>query len=414
MDHITKNKLEFDLTRIRYDFPILGTPVYDKPLVYLDNAATTQKPRDVVDRVTEYYKSENANIHRGVHYLSQKATEEYEAARNTVKEWINAGDLKEVIFTKGATEAINLVAHSFVRPLLEEGDEIMVSEMEHHSNLVPWQIVAGEKGAVLKVIPFDDEGNLDISAYKNLISERTKLVAVTHVSNVLGTVNPVKHIIDIAHQKGIPVMVDGAQAIPHQEVDVQELDCDFYCFSGHKVYGPMGVGVLYGKAQLLESMPPYQSGGEMVDIVTVEKTTYNELPYKFEAGTPNVVGVLGLEAALKYIEKMELSQISRHEQALLDYVTIELLKIEGLTIYGTADHKCSVASFNMEGIHPYDAGIIIDKMGVAVRTGHHCAQPIMDHYKVPGMIRASFGLYNTIEEVDRLVSAVRQARKMLS
>lgn len=405
--------MSFDINSIRHDFPVLDNKVYDKHLVYLDNAATTQKSRDVINRVSDYYRNENANIHRGVHYLSQQATEAFENARKTVKEWINAEETREIIFTKGATEAVNLVAHSFARPNLEAGDEVIISEMEHHSNLVPWQVVCEEKGAVLKVIPFSEDGELDLAEYKKFLSEKTKLVAITHVSNVLGTINPVKHMIDIAHKQGVPVLVDGAQAIPHSEVDVQALGCDFYCFSGHKVYGPMGIGVLYGKSGLLEKMPPYQTGGEMVDNVTIEKTTYNELPYKFEAGTPNVAGVVGLEAALKYIEKVELKDIENHEQELLDYATVELLKIEGITIYGTSDHKCSVVSFNMEGIHPYDAGIIIDQMGVAVRTGHHCAQPIMDHYGVPGMIRASFGLYNTLQEVDRLVEAVKQARKML-
>lgn len=405
--------MSFDINSIRHDFPVLDNKVYDKHLVYLDNAATTQKSRDVINRVSDYYRNENANIHRGVHYLSQQATEAFENARKTVKEWINAEEAHEIIFTKGATEAVNLVAHSFARPNLETGDEVIISEMEHHSNLVPWQVVCEEKGAVLKVIPFSEDGELDLAEYKKFLSEKTKLVAITHVSNVLGTINPVKHMIDIAHKQGIPVLVDGAQAIPHSEVDVQALGCDFYCFSAHKVYGPMGIGVLYGKSGLLEKMPPYQTGGEMVDNVTIEKTTYNELPYKFEAGTPNVAGVVGLEAALKYIEKVELKDIENHEQELLDYATVELLKIEGITIYGTSDHKCSVVSFNMEGIHPYDAGIIIDQMGVAVRTGHHCAQPIMDHYGVPGMIRASFGLYNTLQEVDRLVEAVKQARKML-
>lgn len=405
--------MSFDINSIRHDFPVLDNKVYDKHLVYLDNAATTQKSRDVINRVSDYYRNENANIHRGVHYLSQQATEAFENARKTVKEWINAEETREIIFTKGATEAVNLVAHSFARPNLEAGDEVIISEMEHHSNLVPWQVVCEEKGAVLKVIPFSEDGELDLAEYKKSLGEKTKLVAITHVSNVLGTINPVKHMIDIAHKQGVPVLVDGAQAIPHSEVDVQALGCDFYCFSGHKVYGPMGIGVLYGKSGLLEKMPPYQTGGEMVDNVTIEKTTYNELPYKFEAGTPNVAGVVGLEAALKYIEKVELKDIENHEQELLDYATVELLKIEGITIYGTSDHKCSVVSFNMEGIHPYDAGIIIDQMGVAVRTGHHCAQPIMDHYGVPGMIRASFGLYNTLQEVDRLVEAVKQARKML-
>jgi cysteine desulfurase/selenocysteine lyase len=403
----------FDVHHIRHDFAILDTLVYKKPLVYLDNAATTQKPKAVIERIENYYRKDNANIHRGVHYLSQKATDAYEQARENIRSHLNAAHAREIIFTKGATEAINLVAQSYAGAFLEEGDEIIVSQMEHHSNLVPWQVICQVRKAKLRVIPFDDSGELDITAYKSMISEKTRFVAVTHVSNVLGTINPVKHITDIAHKQGIPVLVDGAQAIPHFSVDVQDLGCDFYCFSAHKVYGPMGAGVLYGKEGLLDNMPPYQTGGEMVDNVTLEYTTYNELPFKFEAGTPNVAGVLGMDEAIKYINNIELKNIGEHEKAILDYATIELLKINGLQIYGETEQKASVISFNLEGIHPYDAGTIIDKMGVAVRTGHHCTQPIMDRYGVPGMIRASFALYNTPNDVDRLVVAVQQAKKML-
>jgi len=405
--------MSFDVHQIRYDFAILDSQVYGKPLVYLDNAATTQKPKVVTERLLKYYRQENANIHRGVHYLSQKATEAYEEARENIRAYINASRSHEVIFTKGATEAINLVADAYVGNILDPGDEVIITEMEHHSNLVPWQVVCERKGASLKIVPFDESGELDISVLKSLLTERTKFLALTHVSNVLGTVNPVKHITGIAHSHGIPVLVDGSQAIPHLKIDVKDLDCDFYCFSGHKVYGPMGVGVLYGKEDFLEAMPPYQTGGEMVDTVTLDITTYNELPFKFEAGTPNVAGVMGLDEAIKYISNLGLQNIGDHENAILDYATLELLNINGLRIFGQTDQKASVISFNLEGIHPYDAGTIIDKMGVAIRTGHHCAQPIMDRYEVAGMIRASFAVYNTPNDVDRLISGVQQARKML-
>jgi cysteine desulfurase/selenocysteine lyase len=405
--------VSFDILHIRHDFPILDVTVHDKPLVYFDNAATTQKPREVIDRMVTYYKKENCNIHRGVHFLSTQATEAYENARKTVKDFINAAHTHEVIFTKGATEAINLVAQSYGRKFIHSGDEIIISEMEHHSNLVPWQMLAEQKGAVLKIIPVDEQGELEIQSLKGMITDRTKLIAVTHVSNVLGTINPVHRVISLAHDHGIPVLLDGAQAIPHLEVDVQEINCDFYCFSGHKVYGPMGVGVLYASEKYLEEMPPYQGGGEMVDQVAFEKTTYNKLPYKFEAGTPNVAGVLGLEAAIKYLLDLDLKKIHAYEHELLDYATLELLKMDSVRIFGNAENKTAVISFLIGKIHPYDAGTIYDKLGIAVRTGHHCAQPLIDRYQVPGMIRASLGLYNTMEEIGRFIDATKQVNRML-
>lgn len=405
--------MSFDILHIRHDFPILDVTVHDKPLVYFDNAATTQKPREVIDRMVTYYKKENCNIHRGVHFLSTQATEAYENARKTVKDFINAAHTHEVIFTKGATEAINLVAQSYGRKFIHSGDEIIISEMEHHSNLVPWQMLAEQKGAVLKIIPVDEQGELEIQSLKGMITDRTKLIAVTHVSNVLGTINPVHRVISLAHDHGIPVLLDGAQAIPHLEVDVQEINCDFYCFSGHKVYGPMGVGVLYASEKYLEEMPPYQGGGEMVDQVAFEKTTYNKLPYKFEAGTPNVAGVLGLEAAIKYLLDLDLKKIHAYEHELLDYATLELLKMDSVRIFGNAENKTAVISFLIGKIHPYDAGTIYDKLGIAVRTGHHCAQPLIDRYQVPGMIRASLGLYNTMEEIGRFIDATKQVNRML-
>jgi cysteine desulfurase / selenocysteine lyase len=405
--------VSFDILHIRHDFPILDLMVHDKPLVYFDNAATTHKPREVVDRLVSYYKKENCNIHRGVHYLSTKATEAYENARKTVTEFINAAHPHEVIFTKGATESINLVAQTYGRKYIHQGDEIIISQMEHHSNLVPWQMLAEQKGAVIKVIPVDEQGELEIQLLKGMITERTKIIAVTHVSNVLGTINPVHRVISLAHDHGIPVLLDGAQAVPHLMVDVQELNCDFYCFSAHKVYGPMGVGVLYGKEKYLDDMPPYQGGGEMVDQVTFQKTTYNKLPYKFEAGTPNVAGVLGFEAAIKYVLDLDLRKIHAYERELLDYATLELLKLENIRIFGNAENKTAVISFQIGKIHPYDAGTIYDKLGVALRTGHHCAQPLIDRYEVPGMIRASFALYNTMDEIDVFIDATKQVRRML-
>jgi len=401
-----------DIELIRKDFPILHQTVNKRPLVYFDNAATTQKPIQVTEALADYYNRYNSNIHRGVHHLSQIATEAFENGRENVRAFINAKNAYEIIFTRGTTEAINLVASSFCRKFVGNDDEIIVSEMEHHSNIVPWQMACDERGATLKVLPFDEHGVLQIEKLEELITPKTRLIAVAHVSNALGTINPIKKIIDLAHSKGIKVLIDGAQAVSHLAVDVQALDCDFYCFSGHKLYAPMGIGVLYGKEELLNAMPPYQGGGEMIKEVTFAKTTYNELPYKFEAGTPSVGDVIGLDMAIKYVQKIGLVNIATYEDELLHYCTQELLKIEGITIIGTAAEKTSVVSFVMNNIHPYDAGTIIDKLGIAVRTGNHCAQPVMDHYKIPGTIRASFAFYNTKEEVDRLIAAVKQVREM--
>lgn len=402
-----------DINKIRADFPILQQNIYGKPLVYFDNAATNQKPQCVIDTLVEYYKSENSNIHRGVHYLSQKATIAFENARDTVKAFINANSSSEIIFTRGTTESINLVAQSFGKKFIKEGDEVIISAMEHHSNIVPWQMICEEKKALLKVIPFFENGELDINAFENLISEKTRIIAITHVSNALGTINPIKEIIQKAHSKNIPVLIDGAQGIAHSKVDVQELDCDFYCFSGHKIYAPMGIGVLYGKEELLNQMPPYHGGGEMIKTVTFEKTTYNDLPFKFEAGTPNVGDVLGLEKALQYINEIGIDKIAEYEDVLLNYATEKLAEIESIRFFGTAKHKSAVISFLIGNIHPFDAGTIIDRHGVAVRTGHHCAQPLMDYFKIPGTIRASFAFYNTKEEIDVLITAVKKAKQML-
>ncbi|MFA4852590.1 MAG: cysteine desulfurase [Bacteroidales bacterium] len=403
----------FDIAKIREDFHALHQLVYKKPLVYLDNAATTQKPKVVIDTLLEYYNKQNSNIHRGVHYLSQQATVAYENARITVQKFINAEHSHEIIFTRGTTESINLVASSFAKKFLNKGNEIIISEMEHHSNIVPWQLVCEEKQALLKIIPFSEKGELIFEEYKKLLNEKTKLVAITHVSNALGTINPVKKIIEEAHKHNIPVLIDGAQALPHIKVDVQELDCDFYCFSGHKMYAPMGVGVLYGKEKIMEELPPYQGGGEMIKNVTFEKTTYNELPFKFEAGTPNVGDGLGLAAAIKYLDNLGIENIRTHETSLLESVTKKLLEIERLRIFGTANEKAGVISFLVGNIHPYDMGTILDKLGIAVRNGHHCAQPIMDHYGIPGTVRASVALYNTFEEMDILVEGIKKAKKML-
>ena len=405
--------MSLDIQRLRHDFAILDQTVYGKPLIYFDNAATTQKPRQVTDRIIAYQKKENSNIHRGVHYLSNKATEAYENARATVQQFIHARSASEIVFTKGTTEAINLVAASFSQAFLRPGDEIILTEMEHHSNIVPWQLAAHRYDAMIKVIPIDEQGELDFNELKNLLNERTRIVAITHVSNVLGTINPIRRIIELAHQQNIPVLVDGAQGVPHLDVDVQAMDCDFYCFSSHKMYGPMGVGVLYAKSQWLKEMPPYQGGGEMIENVTFNKATFAEPPLKFEAGTPNVMGVLGLEAAIKYIGEIDIKKIHAHEFELLDYATVELLKIDGTRIYGTAENKASVIAFNLGKVHPYDAGTIYDKLGIALRTGHHCAQPIMDKFQVPGMVRASLALYNTKEEIDRFIEATKQVNRML-
>lgn len=395
------------------DFPILNELVYGKPLVYLDNAATTQKPQVVIDALNDYYLHLNSNIHRGVHCLSQQATNEFERAREVVRQYIHAATTQEVIFTRGATESINLVAASFGRTYLQPGDEVIVSEMEHHSNIVPWQLACEAHGAKLKVLPFNAQGELIISELEALITERTKIVAVAHVSNSLGTVNPIAEIIRIAHQHDVPVLIDGAQAVAHCPVDVQALDCDFYCFSGHKMYAPMGIGVMYGKTQWLNEMQPYQGGGEMIKDVTFEKTTYNELPFKFEAGTPSVGDVIGLCTAIEYIQSIGLEKIAAYEQELLTYTTEKLSKIDGMRFIGEAAQKTGVISFLVGNIHPYDMGVLLDHQGIAVRTGHHCTQPIMTHFGIPGTVRASFALYNTFEEADKLVEAVVKAKNML-
>lgn len=398
----------------RNDFVLLDQKVYDRPLVYFDNAATTQKPEVVINSMSDYYRTINSNIHRGVHYLSQRATDQFEIAREKVKNFINAAHSHEIIFTRGATESMNLIASSFGKASLFAGDEVIITEMEHHANIVPWQMICEERGAKLKAIPFDNQGVLEIDKLEKLITERTKIIAVTHVSNSLGTINPVKRIIEIAHNHDIPVMLDGAQAISHGKVDVQELDCDFYCFSGHKMYGPMGIGVMYGKEKWLDAMPPYQGGGEMIKRVTLEKTTYNELPFKFEAGTPAVSDVIGLAKAIEYIENVGIENIARYEDELLQYGMQKIQELEGIDFYGTAPDKAAIISFNFKGIHPYDAGVIIDRMGIAVRTGHHCTQPVMDKFGIPGTIRASFALYNEKQEIDRLIDALKQVKIMFS
>ena len=397
----------------RADFPILNELVYGKPLVYLDNAATTQKPQVVIDALNDYYLHINSNIHRGVHCLSQQATNEFERAREVVRQYIHAATTQEVIFTRGATESINLVAASFGRTYLQPGDEVIVSEMEHHSNIVPWQLACEAHGAKLKVLPFNAQGELIISELEALITERTKIVAVAHVSNSLGTVNPIAEIIRIAHQHDVPVLIDGAQAVAHCPVDVQALDCDFYCFSGHKMYAPMGIGVMYGKTQWLNEMQPYQGGGEMIKDVTCETTTYSELPLKVEAGTPSVGDVIGLRTAIEYIQSIGLEKIAAYEQELQTYTTEKLSKIDGMRFIGEAAQKTGVISFLVGNIHPYDMGVLLDHQGIAVRTGHHCTQPIMTHFGIPGTVRASFALYNTFEEADKLVEAVVKAKNML-
>ncbi len=397
----------------REDFPILSQQVYKKPLIYFDNAATTQKPNVVIDGLSQYYQTINSNIHRGVHCLSQQATEEFELARKAVQRFINAPHDYEIVFTRGATESINLVAASFGRTYIQADDEIIISEMEHHSNIVPWQFLCEDRGARLRVLPFSDNGELRLEQLEELITSKTKIIALTHVSNTLGTINPVREIIRIAHSHNIPVMVDGAQAVAHSAVDVQELDCDFYCFSGHKMYAPMGIGIMYGKEKWLREMKPYQGGGEMISTVTFEKTIYNDLPFKFEAGTPAVGDVIGLRKAIEYMQQTGIQRIAEYEQELLSYATEELRKIPGLRIIGEAAHKAAVVSFLVGEIHPYDMGVLLDHQGVAVRTGHHCTQPIMDHFHIPGTVRASFALYNTKEEIDTLVRAVEKAAQML-
>ena len=401
-----------NIEEIRKDFPILSRTVYNRPLVYLDNAATTQKPRAVVEAMTEEYYSVNANVHRGVHYLSQQATELHEQARANVQKFINARSEAEIIFTRGTTESLNLVAFSFGEAFLKEGDEVLVSVMEHHSNIVPWQMLRDRKGIVLKVIPMTDEGEIDLEAYKNLFSPRTRLVCIAHVSNVLGTVNPVKEMTAIAHAHGAKVLVDGAQSVPHRRVDVQDIGCDFLTFSGHKIYGPTGIGVLYGREELLEKMPPYQGGGEMIARVSFEKTTYERLPFKFEAGTPDFVGSHALAVALDYVRGIGQDIIAAHEAALTRYAMEQMSLIPGMKIYGTAREKDAVISFNVGDIHPLDLGTLLDRLGIAIRTGHHCAQPLMSRCGVESMARASFALYNTRAEVDALVAGIDRVRKM--
>jgi cysteine desulfurase/selenocysteine lyase len=402
----------YDVTRIRRDFPILHQEIHGKPLVYLDNAATTQKPQTVIDALTRYYSFDNSNVHRGVHTLSMRATQAYEAARKKVASFINAADPAEIVFVRGTTEGINLVACSYTRCCVREGDEVLISAMEHHSNIVPWQMLCEERGARLRVAPMNRSGELLLDEFEKLLTPKTRLVAVVYVSNSLGTVNPVGEIIALAHAREIPVLIDGAQAAPHLAVDVRALDCDFFVFSGHKMYGPTGIGVVYGKRALLEKMPPYQGGGDMIASVTFEKTIYNTLPYKFEAGTPNVAGVIGLGAAIDYIESIGLPGIAAHEHGLVTYAADRLSSIPGIRLIGTAKEKASVVSFVLEGVHPHDVGTILDREGIAIRTGHHCTQPVMDFFGVPATSRASFGLYNTREEIDALVSAIDKVKEV--
>jgi cysteine desulfurase / selenocysteine lyase len=408
------NDLSFDVERVRRDFPLLGEKVHDRRLVYLDNAATTQKPRQVIDAIVQFYTSGCSNVHRGVHLLSERATAHYESARGRLRRFINARDDREIIFVRGATEAINLVASSFGKAHVKPGDEILITGMEHHSNIVPWQVLCEERGARLRVVPINIGGELLVEEYEKLLNPRTSLVAVTHVSNALGTVNPVRHIVEAAHRNGTPVLIDGAQAVQHLRVDVQALDCDFYAFSGHKMYGPTGVGVLYGKERLLDSMPPYQGGGDMITSVTFEKTIYAKLPHKFEAGTPDIAGVIGLGAAVDYLESLGVDRIGEYEHALLDYGTGVLQAVPGVRIIGTAPGKTSVLSFTLEGVHPHDVGTILDQEGIAIRTGHHCAQPVMDFFRIPATARASLALYNTREELDALAAGLRRVAEVFN
>jgi len=403
---------QFDIEKVRADFPILELQVNGKPLVYLDNAATAQKPRQVIDVLEKYYRETNSNIHRGVHSLSEKATAEYESARNKIKEFINAGSTKEIVFVRGTTDAINLVAQSFGRSTLTADDEIIITELEHHSNIVPWQILSEQTGAKLNFIPINDAGELILEEYEKLLSEKTRLVSVGHISNALGTINPIKIIIDKAHAVGAKVLVDGAQAIPHIAVDVKELDCDFYAFSGHKLFGPTGIGVLYGKEALLEAMPPYQGGGDMIKMVTMKKTSYNDLPYKFEAGTPHIAGVIGLGAAIDYVNELGLEETSKYEIELLDYANEQTSQVAGLNFVGTAKNKTSILSFTLDGIHPHDIGTILDGEGIAIRAGHHCAMPVMERFKIPATARASFAFYNTREEVDTFIQAIDKCKQV--
>lgn len=410
MENTTKRK--WSVREIRQDFPALRQQVYGKNLIYFDNGATSQKPQMVLDAINQYYSKDNANIHRGVHHLSQKATTEYEASRSFIQQYINASKSEEIIFTKGTTDGINLVASSFGE-LCEAGDEILISAMEHHSNIVPWQLLAERKKLILKVIPINSKGELKMDEFDQLLTPRTKLVAVTHISNTLGTINPIQTIIQKAHAVGAKVLIDGAQSIQHMKINVQSLDCDFFVFSGHKVFGPTGIGVLYGKEALLNAMPPYQGGGDMIAKVTFEKTTYNELPFKFEAGTPHIAGAICLGTALRYLDQFDIDEIVKYEHELAHYAQEMLMTFEGVKIIGTAKEKTSVVSFHVEGVHPFDIGTLLDKQGIAVRTGHHCTQPLMDFFKIPGTIRASFAFYNTKEEIDFFIAAVEKSISML-
>jgi len=403
-----------DVDRIKADFPILTQKVHGKPLIYLDNAATSQKPLSVIEATNRYYSADNSNIHRGVHLLSARATEQYEEAREKAQHFINAADSKEIIFVRGTTEAINLVANSYGRANVKAGDEVLITAMEHHSNIVPWQILCEEKSAKLRVAPINDDGELIVEEFEKLINERTGLVSVAHISNALGTINPIRRLAETAHRVGAAVFIDGAQAAPHTRIDVQTLDCDFYAFSGHKVYGPTGVGVLYGKGALLEAMSPYQGGGDMIASVTFEKTTYNVLPYKFEAGTPNIAGTIALGAALDYVNAIGLEKIAEYEHGLLEYGTAELLKIPGLRLIGTAKEKAGVLSFVLEGIHPHDVGTILDREGIAIRTGHHCAMPVMDRFKIPATSRASLAFYNRKDDIDALVAGIYKVKEVFA
>jgi cysteine desulfurase/selenocysteine lyase len=400
--------------RVREDFPILKQKVHGKPLVYLDNAATGQKPQAVLDAIEQYYRTENANVHRGVHYLSEQATKDYEEARVKAQRFINAASEREIIYVRGTTEAINLVAQSYGRAHVRAGDEIIISAMEHHSNIVPWQLLCEQTGAVLRVVPINDDGEFLLDEYEKLLSPRTRLVSVVHLSNALGTINPIRHIIELAHRRNIPVLVDGAQAAPHLKVDVQALDCDFYAFSGHKMFGPTGIGILYGKTELLDAMPPYQGGGDMISSVTFEKTTYNKLPHKFEAGTPDIAGAIGLGAAVDYLNEIGLDAIAAYEHELLSYATDAVSEIPGLRIIGTAREKASVLSFVLDAIHPHDIGTILDQDGIAIRTGHHCAQPVMQRFDIPATARASLAFYNTKEEIDALVAGLHKVTEVFN
>ena len=404
----------FDVDSVRQDFPILRRKVNGRPLIYLDNGATAQKPQSVIDAIDRYYSDQNSNIHRGVHHLSQQATQAYEEARETIRAFINAKHGHEVLFTRGTTDSINLVASAWGRKFLQPGDEIIISTLEHHSNIVPWQMICEERDAVLKVIPIHESGELDMAGFRSLLTDRTKMVAIAHVSNSLGTINPVEEVIRLSHENGALVLLDGAQCVPHMRVDVRSLDVDFYAFSGHKIFGPTGVGILYGKEDILNNMPPYQGGGDMIERVTFEKTTYNTLPHKFEAGTPNIVGGIGLAAAIDYVTQFDPKALAEHEQDLLVYATEKLQRIPGLRIIGTAGNKASVISFVVDGTHPFDIGTLLDQQGIAVRTGHHCTQPLMDFYGIPGTVRASFAMYNNRDDVDVLVEATQRAVEMLT